>query len=82
MSDGEHTVDLDPSTFAIAKNMAEREHVSIKTLLGSLVRHRAEYVDGFESVADGQRFSVSEWEMDRAPGETDEDYEARLSLFQ
>ncbi len=81
MAGRQHTVDLDPSTYAAAKQMAERERVSIEALLGSLVRHRAEYMDSFEQIGEGDRFSLADWEMDRVPGESDEDYETRLNLF-
>lgn len=81
MAQGQHSVDLDPSVYAKAKQMAEREHVTIEVLLGSLVRHRADYVDSFEQMGAEEGFSLADWEMDRVPGESDAEYEARLDLF-
>jgi broad specificity phosphatase PhoE len=73
-----HTIDLDPSTYWAAKHMAERERITIEALLESLVRDRAEYVDTFDRV---DSFNLGDWEMNRNPEESDEQYEARLALF-
>ena len=73
-----HSINLDRSTYSAAKDMAEREHMTVEALFESLVRDRAEYVETFDRV-DG--FNLSDWEMDRNPGESDEQYEARLALF-
>ena len=73
-----HTIDLDPSTYSAAKHMAERENMTIEALFESLVRDRADYVDTFDRV---DSFDLGDWEMDRNPEESDEQYEARLALF-
>jgi hypothetical protein len=43
----------------------------------------AEYVATLEDIASGSlRFSLNDYEMQRDPGETDEDYQQRFRLFQ
>lgn len=52
------------------------------TLLESLVRSRAEYLETISDLSSHMpRFSLDHYEMQRDPGETDEEYEDRKSLF-
>lgn len=76
-----HAIELDPSVFAAAQRLAEKEHKSIEALLESLVRYRAEYVGRFDQAESEEAFSLDDWEMDRGSEESDEEYEARLELF-
>jgi hypothetical protein len=58
------------------------DNIDVNTFLEGLVRRHAEYVATLEDVASGSlRFSLDDYEMQRDPGENDEDYKLRLQLF-
>ena len=76
------TVEISAEVFEVAKRAAAVDKVDVTTLLESLVRRRAEYLEALADVSSHlPRFSLDHYEMQRDPGETDEEYEDRKSLF-
>lgn len=76
------TVEISEDAFEIAKRTAAIDDVDVATLLENLVRSRADYLETLSDVASHMpRFSLDDYEMQRDPGETDEEYERRKSLF-
>lgn len=54
----------------------------MKTLIEGLVRRHAEYIELFQDASpDMPPFSLEHYEMDRVPGESEEDYQDRLRMF-
>jgi len=82
LATGTRTVEISADIFEVARRTAALEKVDIATLLESLVRRHAEYIETLEELAvHTPRFSLDHYNMQRDPGETDEEYEARKSLF-
>jgi hypothetical protein len=76
------TVEISDDVFEVAKRAAAIDKVDVTTLLESLVRSRAEYLDALGDLSSHMpRFNLDHYEMQRDPGETDEEYEDRKSLF-
>lgn len=76
------TVEISEDAFEIAKRTAALDEVDVTTLLGSLVRSRADYLETLSDVASHMpRFSLDHYEMQRDPDETDEQFEERKNLF-
>ncbi|WP_156917702.1 hypothetical protein [Salinarimonas rosea] len=82
MSGGRVAIELPSDVVEVARRTAARDNLDVETLLTDLVRRHAEYID---ALSDGepstQRFSLDRYELQRDPGESDEDFEERLSLF-
>ena len=58
------------------------DKVDVPTLVESLVRRHVEHVETLEEIAsDMPRFNLADYELQRDPGETNEEYEAGLNLF-
>ena len=75
-------VEIPSDVFEVARRTAARDNVDVTTLLSDLVMRRAEYIDALSGDETGMpAFSLEDYEMQRDPGESDEDYENRLSLF-
>jgi hypothetical protein len=82
LTTGTRTVEISADIFEVARRTAALDKVDVATLVESLVRRHAEYVETLEELAAHMpRFSLDHYEMQRDPGETDEEYEARKSLF-
>jgi hypothetical protein len=82
MPTGTRTVEIGADIFEVARRMASLDKVDVSTLLESLVRRHAEDIDTFEEPSAGMpRFSLKHYKPQRDPGETDEEFEARVSLF-
>jgi hypothetical protein len=60
------TVEISDDVFEVAKRAAAIDKVDVTTLLESLIRSRAEYLDALGDLSPGH------YEMQRDPGETDE----------
>lgn len=76
------TIEISDDVFEVATRAAAIDKVDVKTLLESLVRSRAEYLEALTDLSSHMpRFSLDHYEMQRDPGETDEEYEDRKSLF-
>jgi hypothetical protein len=79
---GTRKIEISEDVFETARQTAAMDNIDIKTFLEGLVRRHAEYVAALESAASGSlRFSLNDYEMQRDPGENDEDYQQRLQLF-
>jgi hypothetical protein len=82
LATGTRTVEISADIFEVAQRTAALDKVDVATLLESLVRRHAEYIETLEELgAHMPRFSLDHYEMLRAPGESDQEYEARKSLF-
>ncbi len=82
MVESTKTVEIDAKVFELAQRTAALDKVDVSTLVENLVRRHAEYVETLEGIgSDMPRFSLARYEMQRDPGETDKEYEARLNLF-
>jgi len=82
MVENTKTIEIDAEIFDIARRTAALDKVDVPTLVERLVRRHAEYVETLEEIAlDMPRFSLADYELQRDPGETDEEYKARLNLF-
>ncbi len=82
MSTGTVKVEIPSDVFQVAQRTAALDSVDVPTLLEGLIRRHAQYVEAFEgAVRSVPVFSLDAYEMQRDPDETDERYEARLSLF-
>lgn len=46
-----------------------------------MLKRHIEYINQFENFSEMPRFTLDEYEMQRDPNETDEEYQARLDLF-
>jgi hypothetical protein len=75
------TVSISDDAYAAAERMAALDHVTVEVLIESLVKRHAEYIDTLNSFSELPRFSLDEYELQRDPDETDEEYQARLNLF-
>jgi hypothetical protein len=76
------TIEIDADIFEIARRTAALDNVDVPTLVESLVRRHAEYVETLEEIVpDMPGFSLADYELQRDPGETNEEYKARLNLF-
>jgi hypothetical protein len=76
------TVEISADIFEVARRTASLDNVDVSTLLESLVRRHAEDIDAFDDLSSGMpRFSLKHYKPQRDPGETDEEFEARVSLF-
>jgi hypothetical protein len=76
------TIEISDDVFEVAKRAAAIDKVDVTTLLESLVRSRAEYLEALSDLSSHMpRFSLDHYEMQRDPGENDEEYEDRKSLF-
>jgi hypothetical protein len=79
---GTRTIEINADLFEVARRTAALDRVDVATLLESLIRRHCEYVETLEGLAGhAPQFSLGHYEMQRDPGETDEEYEARKSLF-
>lgn len=74
-------VDISAETYAAAERIAERDHVPVGVLIENLVKRHVDYIASLEFHTDIPAFTLDAYDMMRDPGETDEDYQARLSLF-
>lgn len=82
MSANTRTVEISADVFEVARRTAALDKVDVPTLLESLVKRHAEYIETLEALApEMPRFSLDHYELQRDPGETDEEYEAREGLF-
>jgi hypothetical protein len=76
------TVEISDDVFEVAKRAAAIDKIDVTTLLESLVRSRAEYLEALGDLSSHMpRFSLGHYEMQRDPDETDQEYEGRKSLF-
>jgi hypothetical protein len=82
LATGTRTVEISADVFEVALRTAALDKVDVATLLESLVKRHAEYIETLEELSGHlPRFSLDHYEMQRDPGETDQEYEARKSLF-
>jgi hypothetical protein len=76
------TVEISADSFEVARRTASLDKVDITTLLESLIRSRAAYLEALSDLsAHTPRFSLDNFELQRDAGETDAEYEERKSLF-
>jgi predicted CopG family antitoxin len=75
------TVTISDDVYAAAEKIAAMDHVSVGVLIESLVKRHAEYIDALNAFSEMPRFSLDQYQMQRDPGETDEEYQARADLF-
>jgi hypothetical protein len=75
------TLEISEDVLAEAERMAAMDDVPVSVLIESLVRRHAEYVDALGAFSGMPKFSLSDYKMVRDPGETEEAYQQRLSLF-
>jgi len=77
-----HTIEISDDVYEAARRTAALDSIDVNTLIEGLVRRHVEYIDLFrESSADLPPFSLERYEMDRTPGEAEEDYQDRLRMF-
>ncbi|MDI4235545.1 hypothetical protein AAFX91_34035 [Bradyrhizobium sp. 31Argb] len=77
-----HTIEISDETYEAARRTAALDSIDVKTLIESLVRRHAEYIEVFhERASEMPPFSLEHYEMDRVPGESEEDYQDRLRMF-
>jgi hypothetical protein len=82
MSTNTIPVEISADVFEVARRTAALDGVDVATLVESLVRRHAEYVETLDELAPSTvRFSLDQYQMQRDPDETDEEFEARLNLF-
>ncbi|MEA3159937.1 MAG: hypothetical protein QOD95_1485 [Gammaproteobacteria bacterium] len=80
---GTRKIEISEDVFETAQRAAAMDNIDVNTFLEGLVRRHAEYIATLEDMASGShRFSLNDYEMQRDPGENDEDYQQRLLLFQ
>jgi hypothetical protein len=80
---GTRKIELSDDVFETAQRTAAMDNIDVNTFLEGLVRRHAQYITTLEDRPSGSlRFSLDDYEMQRDPGETDEDYKFRLRLFQ
>jgi len=60
---------------------AAMDHVSVGVLIKSLVKRHPEYIDSLNAFSETPRFSLDQYQMQRDPGETGEEYQGRVDLF-
>jgi predicted CopG family antitoxin len=77
-----HTIEISDDIYEKAKRTAALDSIDVKTLVEGLVRRHVEYIELFQDASpDMPRFSLEHYEMDRVPGESEEDYQERLRMF-
>lgn len=70
-----HTIEISDEAYEAAKRTAALDSIDVPTLVESLVHRHAEYIRVFQEVPPAMRpFSLEHYEMDRVPGESEEDY--------
>src|SRR5699024_8342387 len=75
------TITISSETYSAAQRVADLDHVSIDILIDSLLKRHIEYINQMKNFSDMPRFSLDDYEMQRDPDETDEEYRTRLELF-
>jgi hypothetical protein len=77
-----HMIEISDDIYEKAKRTAALDSIDVKTLIEGLVRRHAEYIELFQDASpDMPPFSLEHYEMDRVPGESEEDYQDRLRMF-
>jgi hypothetical protein len=76
------TVHLDDKLYDKASRVAELDKVSVEELVEDAVRRHLDYVEVVEDFSKMPPFSLRSYELQRDPGESDEDYAFRRSLFE
>jgi hypothetical protein len=77
-----HTIEISDDIYEKAKRTAALDSIDAKTLIEGLVRRHAEYIGLFQDASpEIPPFSLEHYEMDRVPGESEEDYQDRLRMF-
>jgi predicted CopG family antitoxin len=77
-----HTIEISDEAYEAAKRTAALDSIDVSTLVESLVRRHAEYIDLFQEASpEMPPFSLEHYEMDRVPGVSEEDYQDRLRMF-
>ena len=73
-----HTIEISDEAYEAAKRTAALDSIDVTTLVESLVRRHAEYIELFQEASPAMpRFSLEHYEMGRIPGESEEDYQDR-----
>ena len=79
---GTRQIEISEDVFETARRTAALDNIDVTTFLEGLVRRHAGYVATLDEMANGsRRFSLHNYEMQRDPDESDEDYKQRLQLF-
>jgi hypothetical protein len=82
MTASTRTVEINADIFEVARRTASLDNVDVTTLIESLVRRHAEYIESLEELSAGMpRFSLDRYVPQRDPDESDEDFNARKNLF-
>jgi hypothetical protein len=82
MSTDTIAVEISADVFEVARCAAALDKVDVATLVESLVRRHAEYIETLDELTPiTVRFGLNRYEMQRDPDETDEEFEVRLNLF-
>ena len=82
MTASTRTVEINADVFEVARRTASLDNVDVATLIESLVRRHAEYIDSLEELSAGMpKFSLDLYTPQRDPGESDEDFNTRKNLF-
>lgn len=76
------TVKLDDDLFARASELASWDKLSVEELVANALRRHVEYVAHVRDIPRLPPFSLEDYELQRDPGESDAEYEARRALFQ
>jgi hypothetical protein len=77
-----HTIEISDEAYEAAKRTAALDSIDVPTLVESLVHRHAQYISLFQEASpEMPPFNLEQYEMDRVPGEAEEDYQDRLRMF-
>lgn len=76
------TIHLNDDLYDKASRVARLDNVSVEVLFEEVLRRHVDYVDIVEDFSQMPPLTLENYELQRDPDESDEDYELRRSLFQ
>ena len=76
------TVHLDDELYGKASRLADLDHVTVEDIVQGALRRHLDYMDVVEDFSKMPPFSLENYELQRDPDESDDDYAFRRSLFQ
>jgi len=76
------TLDLDDELHDRASRVAKLDDVSLAELVKSVMRRHIDYIETVEDFSKMPPLTLENYDLERDPGESDENYLFRRSLFQ
>jgi hypothetical protein len=75
------TLHLDDELYSKASRLADLDRMTVEDVVQGALRRHLDYIDVVEDFSKMAPFSLKDYELQRDPDESDEDYAFRRSLF-